>query len=385
MGFWRLTEMRRWLGWANVAPITAETPLPKPRPVRRHMDHVVILDGTLSSLTPGHETNAGHAFRLLREAGHPNRLSLRYEAGIQWRGWSSMPEIISGASINDQIQRTYGFLASRYRPGDRIFLLGYSRGGFAVRSLAGLIDRMGLIRPEAATERNIRLLYRHYRSDPHSPAARAFRKAHCRPEAEIAMIGVWDTVKALGLRLPLLWRLTEREHAFHHLRLGPSVRYAAQALALDETRAAFSPLLWDADPDWTGLAEDIWFRGAHSDVGGQVNTARQGRQLANVPLVWMLERLEAQGLTLPADWRDRYPCDAAARGVGTMDGWGKVFLLRSRRPLARTAGRLHPTVRLHAPPRQIRWLETQVADLAAQEAALIRRLTQWLLPFRRQG
>mgnify|MGYP002065739778 CR=1 FL=1 len=49
-----------------------------------------------------------------------------------------------------------------YRPGDRIFLLGYSRGAYAVRSLAGVIDGVGLLRPECATERNVQTAYRHY-------------------------------------------------------------------------------------------------------------------------------------------------------------------------------------------------------------------------------
>ncbi len=54
--------------------------------------------------------------------------------------------MIEGRGINRQIRRVYGFIASRYRPGDRIFLFGYSRGAYAVRSLAGVIDQVGLLR-----------------------------------------------------------------------------------------------------------------------------------------------------------------------------------------------------------------------------------------------
>ena len=61
-----------------------------------------------------------------------------------------------GRGINRQIRRAYGYLASRYRPGDKIYLFGYSRGAYAVRSLAGVIDRIGLLRPEHATVRHIR-------------------------------------------------------------------------------------------------------------------------------------------------------------------------------------------------------------------------------------
>ena len=49
-----------------------------------------------------------------------------------------------------------------------------ARGAFAVRSLAGIIDRVGLLRAEHATERNIRQVYRLYQYDPDGAAARAF-------------------------------------------------------------------------------------------------------------------------------------------------------------------------------------------------------------------
>src|SRR6056297_308624 len=111
-----------------------------------------------------------------------------------------------GRGINRQIRRAYGHLASRYRAGDRIFLMGYSRGAYAARSLAGVIDRVGLLRVEHATERNIVTAYRHYQSTSGSDAAKVFAEAHCHAETPIEMVGVWDTVKALGLRLPILWR-----------------------------------------------------------------------------------------------------------------------------------------------------------------------------------
>ena len=115
----------------------ARTPMPAPEPQkgggRRPVDHVVILDGTMSSLHPGHETNAGLTFRLLREGGRRHGLSLYYEPGIQWTSWTQAQDVIQGRGLNRQIRRAYGFLASRYRPGDRIFLFGYSRGAYAVR------------------------------------------------------------------------------------------------------------------------------------------------------------------------------------------------------------------------------------------------------------
>lgn len=314
---------------------------------RGPLTHVIILDGTMSTLEPGQETNAGLTYRLLQEMG-PN-LSLYYEAGVQWQNWRTTPDVLMGRGINRQIRRAYGYLASRYRPGDRIFLMGYSRGAFAVRSLAGVIDRVGLLRAEAATERNIRQAYRHYEMSPQSDAAADFAGLYCHDKVEIEMIGVWDTVKALGMRLPVLWRWAEERHAFHSHHLGPSIKHGFHALALDETREVFEPLLWECPPDWEGRAEQVWFRGSHGDIGGQLGARQEARGLSNIPLVWMLSCGELCGLPLPENWRARFRTDATAPSVGTWSGWGKLFLLRRAREVGRDRSeRIHESAVSHA-------------------------------------
>ena len=234
--------------------------------------------------------------------------------------------------------------ASHYRPGDRIFLFGFSRGAFAVRSLAGVIDQIGLIRREEATERAVRQAYRHYRFAPGTPAARIFADRYCHAQAQVALVGVFDTVKALGLRLPLLWMLTDKHHSFHSAALGMSIQRGVQALALDETRAVFQPVLWDVPPDRLDEIEQMWFRGAHADIGGHLGEFQAARPLSNLPLVWVLERAEAAGLRLPPGWAARYPCDPRAPMVGTWRGAGAIFLLRRRRMVGRDPSeRIHPS------------------------------------------
>lgn len=309
--------------------------------------HVIILDGTMSSLEPGEETNAGLTFRLLQQMN--GAVTLYYEAGVQWEDWRSTLDVMMGRGVNRQIRRAYGFLASRYRPGDKIFLMGYSRGAFAVRSLAGVIDRIGLLRAPCATERNVRQIYRLYEANPDGDAAHAFSKAHCHEVTEIEMIGVWDTVKALGLRLPVLWRLTEDRHAFHNQQLGQSIKHGFHALALDETREVFEPVLWECSNGWTGRAEQMWFRGAHGDIGGQLGGYEAARPLANVPLVWMLDKAESCGLPLPTGWRDGFDMDASGPMVGTWKSWGKMFLFRKRRKIgADHSEHIHETAIEHA-------------------------------------
>ncbi|MFN4129454.1 MAG: DUF2235 domain-containing protein [Paracoccaceae bacterium] len=322
-----------------------ESNAPPSGPGRGVVDHVVILDGTMSSLSPGHETNAGLAFRLLAEGVPGQRRRLYYEPGLQWEGWRNLGSVAQGRGINRQISRAYGWLASQYRPGDRIYLLGYSRGAFAVRSLAGLIDRVGLLRHDCATERNVRLAYRHYRAGAETRAAQVFAQQTCHIGAPIEMVGVWDTVKALGLRLPLLWMLTDQQHAFHNHHLGTSIRHGFHALALHESRTVFDPVLWQCPEGWEGNVEQVWFAGSHADVGGQVGPLAAARPLANIPLVWMLDRAETCGLALPDGWRDRFPCDPQAPMVGTWRSWGKLLLLRHRRVMGRDRSeKLHPSV-----------------------------------------
>ncbi len=312
---------------------------------RGQVTHVIILDGTMSSLTPGEETNAGITYRLLREMG--NAVSVYYEAGVQWGDWRNTPDVILGRGINRQIRRAYGYLASRYHPGDRIFLMGYSRGAYAVRSLAGVIDQIGLLRADQATERNITQAYRHYQCNPNGAGSKAFAAAHCHPETPIEMVGVWDTVKALGLRWPLIWRWSPSAHEFHNSSLGQSIHHGYQALALDETRSAFTPVLWHCPQDWTGHMEQVWFRGCHSDIGGQLGGRTKARKLSNIPLVWMLERAEDCNLPLPEAWRWRFATDVDAPSLGSWTGWGKLFLMRSRRVVGTDKSeRLHETVQM---------------------------------------
>lgn len=324
-------------------------------PTRGPTIHVIILDGTMSSLEAGHETNAGLTHKLLAEMS--GQVSVYYEHGLQWSHWRRAGDVIMGRGINRQIRRAYGYLASRYRPGDRIFLMGFSRGAYAVRSLAGVIDMVGLLRNDQATERRIRDAYRHYECSPKSETSKAFQAAYCHKEIEIEMIGVWDTVKSLGINAPILWRLSVAQHAFHNHALGPSVKNGYQALARHETRVAYAPIMWDTDLNWTGHMEQMWFRGAHGDVGGELGGHQDSRPLSNIPLVWMLEKAQSHNLPLPVDWHDRFPQDPKAPATGTWNGYGRIFITRKQRAVGLDPSeRVHPSLGLAPEPEAKSWL-----------------------------
>ena len=349
----------RFRHWWRGQPVSLSTPVIGRQ--RGVVDHIILLDGTFSSLEPGQETNIGLMYKLLTEGGLSAGRNVYYEPGLQWEGWRQGWSIIQGHGFDSLIRRAYGWLASHYRPGDRIFLLGYSRGAYAARSLAGVIDRVGLLKREFATERGVTLTYRHYQNDPGSIASLAFTHRFCHDEVAIEMLGVFDTVKSLGIRWPLLWMLIKDKNGFHNHQLGASIRHGFHALALNETRNAFAPVLWECPPGWESNIEQVWFRGAHGDVGGQIGDMVEARPLANIPLVWMLEQAETVGLALPENWHDRFPCNPQAPMVGTLKGWGKWFLIRhKRRPLQDICEHIHPSVVIPRPARRFGWFLRQV-------------------------
>ena len=301
-----------------------------PDDFRFPLTHVIIIDGTMSALLPGLETNAGQAYKLIK-GGMAKHTVLHYFPGIQLQSdkvLSSCWNIITGNGINLQIKRAYGALASRYQVGDHIILIGYSRGAFAVRSLAGIIDSMGLLKNVHATERNVITAFRYYKNGTQSKVARVFQKEKCHLVAKITAIGVWDTVKALGLPLPFIWRFFNSKHQFHNDQISKSVGHGFHALALDETRLAYKPVLWTAPVNWQGTLEQRWFRGNHGDIGGQISGFPMSRPLANIPFVWIMDRLEDAGLQLKPDWRDEYPQDISA--PSTASWWKEKLFTLSR-------------------------------------------------------
>ena len=136
------------------------------------------------------------------------------------------------------------------------------------------------------------------------------------------------------------------------------MRHGYHALALHETRAAFAPVLWDSPAGEAGRVEQVWFRGAHGDIGGQLGDHQAARPLANIPLVWMLDRAEGLGLPLPPNWRLRFPCSAEVPMLGTWTSWGKFFLFRARRRPGSDRSEVvhHSVIQAVKPPRRVWYL-----------------------------
>jgi uncharacterized protein (DUF2235 family) len=204
-----------------------------------------------------------------------------------------------GDGLDRNIQSAYKWLATTYATGDRIFLFGFSRGAFTVRSLAGMISRCGLLRlAGAALEPGkiwtvVDAVFKCYRNkiDYAAPTGLTLCDAVASSKGPaIHFLGVWDTVGALGIPddLALLNLLDRSKHEFHDTALGPAVQNARHAVALDERRQSFTPTLWTNLAD-RPTAKQIWFPGVHCDVGG--GYSRTG--LSDAALLWMIEEAEA--------------------------------------------------------------------------------------------
>ncbi|EKG18746.1 protein of unknown function DUF2235 [Macrophomina phaseolina MS6] len=124
-----------------------------------------------------------------------------------------------------------------------------------------------------------------------------------REKTVIQVIGVWDTVGALGVPdidlgfLKLDNSRLRKAYQFYNTHLGPGVKHAYQALALDELRVPFSPCLWQVENGnkQTSLVQ-CWFPGAHINVGGgnSVNADEKhpnAEQMASIAYAWMLDRV----------------------------------------------------------------------------------------------
>ena len=330
--------LSRVLRWA-----AGHTDTAKERPTRHraHRTHIILIDGTLSTLKERRETHVGWLYKQLGQSTIST--SVHYIPGLQWGNWRTSWRVLVGRGLSAQIQEAYGVLAARYRPGDRIYKFGYSRGAFAVRSLSGIIDRVGLLRSEFATTRYVDRVWRRYRG---SRRSEDFRSRYCHGDVKINMTGIYDTVSALSVNLPWFAQILPDNYSFHNHRISDCVLAGYHALALDETRAAYAPERWEADE--TGAPhemEQVWFSGSHADVRGHLLGQETARPSANIPLIWMMEHAERHDLRLPETWREGLHINAKASSVGMSRGFGRFIWVRAKRQVKLSSFEwIHPSV-----------------------------------------
>lgn len=271
---------------------------------------VVCSDGTWCS--PEQEMGAlpcpTNVVKLYNLCLRDDRQLAYYHPGVGAEG--NLVERLLGGGIGLGLRRNilgaYRWLCNHYRRGDRIYLFGFSRGAYTVRSLAGFIACCGLLDLAHASDRQAwhavdKAYDRGYRKGQAAAewaAGETFLRGDLADGGPaIHLIGVWDTVGALGVPddLLVLDQLLDdpRDYRFHDTELSATVRHARHALAMDERRASFAPTLWTGGKrPVEGSLKQIWFAGTHGDVGG--GYAECG--LSDEALQWMINEAVALGL-----------------------------------------------------------------------------------------
>ena len=190
-----------------------------------------------------------------------------------------------------------------------------------------------------------------YRNDEHpdDPGPTKFRHDYSvlgEVAIAIKLIGVWDTVGSLGIPLRGLRSLTRTKYQFHDTELSGTVQFAFHALAIDEHRAPFEPTLWAYKPKPAQHVEQVWFCGAHSDVGGGYSETA----LSDIALDWMIRSARSGGLAFDDATLVAYPLKS--NPLGQLHD-SKTGLYNFTAGIDRTIG-ADPTQSLHDSVRK-RW------------------------------
>ncbi|MEO8545230.1 MAG: DUF2235 domain-containing protein [Burkholderiaceae bacterium] len=290
---------------------------------------IVFCDGTNNNVTGGHnDTNVVKLCQLLADANDGGQ-QFFYDPGVGNPGelpgatlvdqWNRVKERIAGLAfgrgVYENIAQCYLFLMRNHQPGDAIFIFGFSRGAFTARSLSGLVNMFGILKPHM--DSMVPTLLHIYFSDraaastagerPNSSknptgsieditaqTSRLFASQNAR-NVEMQFVGIWDTVESVGVP-PFSARITSAPTI-----VGKAFRNVRQALALDEQRAQFKPRLY-SDNNGTyatrngnpATLEQRWFRGAHCDVGGGYEPGHTG--ISDRALAWLVGEATLCGL-----------------------------------------------------------------------------------------
>ncbi|KAJ7887037.1 hypothetical protein B0H14DRAFT_3127703, partial [Mycena olivaceomarginata] len=268
----------------KIPPVIGEVPKSTGRTL------ILCFDGTGDSFDDDN-SNVVELFSML-ERDDPEKQLVYYQTGI---GTTTHPGFWSPLmiSLSKLVDKMFAWNIGTHvmdRPGDRICLFGFSRGAYTARVLAGMLHKVGLL-PPGMTEQ-VKFAWDLYaRSDIKSFAdVRVFKQAFCRQvPIHIEFIGVWDTVSSVG-----------DKKSFGFTANNLLVKTVRHAVALDERRVKFKPNCWGKQT-WYGPkpelesghksktdAKQVWFAGAHCDVGGGSVLNGTKHALSRIPLRWMI-------------------------------------------------------------------------------------------------
>lgn len=265
---------------------------------------IICCDGTGNKPSNGEASNVYDLVELLEEKEdqivfYDTGLGTEYAPGKQ----TGMAKFINrtyglafAVGLQQNIKDAYGFLVDHYEPGDNIYIFGFSRGAYTARAVIGMLHQMGLLKK---TGKNlIHYAASAYMKQGKIPWAdlKSFQSRLCQSyennnrkfEIPIEYVGLWDTVKSVGIR--------HNGTKLAYTRKLPSVKSIRHAVALDEKRTKFRPNHITALGWLDGSAQTMWFTGVHSDIGGGYPQDERG--LSDHAMRWILEEANHCGLDL---------------------------------------------------------------------------------------
>jgi len=279
----------------------------------------VLIDGTWNKEGSGADTNVAkldsarkiQAF-IKATAADGTLQHVHYHDGVGTEG-DLIQKLLGGfigLGLKKIIQDVYEFIVADYAAGDELYIVGFSRGAYAARALAGLIGASGIQRKLDANV--FEVAWQHYRVAPAvrkqpQTAGSSDRKTLAdynmlatkqsfHDTRTITCVGVWDTVGSYGIPagigLAALARyFTLAMLGFHDTSFGDHVKVGLHAIAVDEHRRPFVPTFWTIlkGEKPKGHVEQTWFAGAHSNVGGGYSDSG----LSDEALIWMIARVQA--------------------------------------------------------------------------------------------
>jgi uncharacterized protein (DUF2235 family) len=264
---------------------------------------VVCCDGTWQKLTNPYPTNVvklAQSVKPIAKDGIPQIVF--YDEGIGTENYKILSGAI-GLGIDRNIEDGYRFLVLNYVPGDEIYLFGFSRGAYTVRSLAGMIYCSGLLeRPHITKAHEAYELYRKRDVKPRDREAVEYRQTF-GDRVPITLLGCFDTVGALGIPGLAIFRnfhnqLNQR-YRFHDTTINKLIQNALHAVAIDEIREIFDVTPMKPHPDAkTQRIIQKWFSGEHGCVGGGTI---EHSGLSDIALQWMIDSISTLGLGLDFD------------------------------------------------------------------------------------
>jgi uncharacterized protein (DUF2235 family) len=250
-----------------------------------------------------------------------------YDDGVGATG-APIQHLLGGAfgiGLFQKVKDGYSKIAQVYDKDDEIFIFGFSRGAYTARSIAGMIAICGLP-TENFNQNLVDTAFNAYRDEANRRKLLATLAPDALYDAQLKMVGVWDTVGSLGIP-GAVFQIPDPLFGFLDTGLHQDIQNAYQALAVDEKRREFPPTLWTAPavavPDQ--VLEQVWFAGVHCDVGGSYPES----DLSNITLSWMLSKAVALGIEVDHAAASLYlplPVDAKL-AIGTIHeswnlGWG---------------------------------------------------------------